>query len=75
MSEYLSALNHVWSIYWSIFGVDFSNPYLWVAIVALEAVFVPLGAIAGYKWGLVSPQAYTVIIMAAMAGLAVNLAF
>jgi hypothetical protein len=63
------------SWYWSVFGVDFSNPMFWVAAIALEAFLVPIGAVVGYKWGLTSPQAYAVILVAGCAGCLVNLAF
>ena len=72
MSELIASF---FSWYWNLFGVDFSNPHLWVAIVALEAVFVPIGAVVGYRWGLTSPQAYAVILLAGCAGCLVNLAF
>jgi hypothetical protein len=75
MPEYLSALHTVWSVYWSLFGVDFLNPYLWLSVILLEAIAIPLGAFVGYRWGILSPQAIAAYIACSTAGLYLNWMF
>ena len=75
MSEYLSALNHVWSIYWTVFGVDFTNPYLWLSVIVLEAIAIPLGAYTSYRWGLLSPQVIAAYMACSACGLYLNWMF
>lgn len=63
------------SWYWQTFGVDFSNPMFWVSAIALQAFLLPIGAVVGYRWGLLSPQAHAYVLACAAGGLYLNLAF
>lgn len=75
MSEYISALQYVWSVYWSIFGVDFLNPYLWLSVIILESIAIPLGAFTAYRWGILSNQAIAAYLACSTVGLYLNWIF